>query len=134
MNKLISTAVLPLFCFWLTGCSVVMALRQPEKKNLSVLSAGTSRENVVSYLGAPAVTDVQEDQRTDIFQFKQGYSGGNKASRALFHAAADFFTFFFWELVAIPGEVVFNGTDMSVKVMYDSADKVKDVIYLRGNA
>lgn len=121
-------------CLTFSGCSAVMALRQPEKKNLSVLSTGTSRENVISYLGAPAVTDVQEDQRTDIFQFKQGYSGGNKVSRALLHGVADFFTFFIWELVAIPGEVVFSGTDMSVKVMYDSADKVKDVIYLRGNA
>ncbi len=118
--------------FVLSGCSSVMALRQPEKKNLSVLSAGTSRENVISYLGAPAVSKAEEGQNADIFQFKQGYSGGNKAGRALFHGVADVFTFFIWELVAIPGEVVFNGTDMSVKVVYDDQNKVKDVIYLKG--
>ncbi len=34
-----------------TGCSVIMATQQPGKKNLSVLSEGVNRSQVIAELG-----------------------------------------------------------------------------------
>ena len=120
-----------LFSIGVSGCAVVLAAKQPGRKNLSVLSSGTPRDNVITYLGAPANTELKEGERVDIYQFKQGYSGGAKASRALFHGAADVFTFGLWEVVGTPAELIFDGTETTVKVMYDKEDKVKDVTYLK---
>ena len=118
-------------CIAFSGCSVVMALRQPDKRNLQVLSAGASRDNVITYLGAPISSETKDGQRVDIFQFKQGYRKGVKASRALFYGVADVFTLFIWELIGMPAEVIMNGSDMTIKVIYDDKDTVKDVIYLK---
>ncbi len=38
-----------------SGCSVVMATKQPHKKNLTVLDEGTPRNIVIAELGAPIV-------------------------------------------------------------------------------
>ena len=117
--------------FLVSGCSVVMALRHPDKKNLQVLSAGVSRDNVITYLGAPISSETKSGERIEIFQFKQGYSKSVKTSRALFYGVADLFTLFIWELIGMPAEAIMNGHEMSVKVTYDVNDMVKDVIYLK---
>ena len=111
----------------LSGCSVYKAVNQPEKKNLSVLSSGTPRIQVIAELGAPTWTGEKNGEKVDLFTFKQGYSKGTKTGRALFHGAADVLTIGMWEVVGTPIETVVDGTDMKVEITYDSEEKVKHV-------
>lgn len=116
----------------LSGCAAVTALRQPDKKNLDVLSQGTSRDNVVTYLGAPISTEKKDGDTIEIYKFRQGYSGAAKATRATTHIILDIFTLFIWELIGWPIEAVVDGQDMTVKVTYDSENHLKDAIFLQG--
>ena len=111
----------------LSGCSVYKAVNQPEKKNLSVLSSGTPRIQVIAELGAPVWSGEKNGEKVDLFTFKQGYSKGAKTGRALFHGAADVLTIGMWEVVGTPIETVAAGTDMKVEITYDSEEKVKNV-------
>ncbi len=109
------------------GCSVVMATRQPSRKDLGVLKPGTERDRVVAELGAPVSTEkLDAGGRKEIYTFVQGYSSGVKASRAIFHGAADVFTFGIWEAVGTPIEGAFDGKKISVRVIYDADEKVKE--------
>jgi hypothetical protein len=113
------------------GCAVVKATNQPDKKNLSVFSAGTPRSYVIAEVGSPTFTEEKDGQRIDIFAFTQGYSKGAKVGRAFFHGAADLVTLGMWEVVGTPFEAAVNGTDMKIQVTY-SDDRVKEVTYLPG--
>lgn len=115
----------------MSGCAVVKATNQPDKKNMSVLSAGTPRSYVIAEIGTPAFTEEKNGERVDIFAFKQGYSKGVKVGRAFFHGAADLMTLGMWEVVGTPFEAIADGTDMKIQVTY-SDDRVKEVTYLAG--
>ncbi|MSR77648.1 MAG: hypothetical protein EXS63_05420 [Candidatus Omnitrophica bacterium] len=115
-----------------SGCAAVTALKQPSKKNLNVLTPGTARENVITYLGAPISSEKNNGDTVEIYKFRQGYSGGNKATRATTHIILDIFTLFIWELIGWPIEAVVNGQDMTIKVTYDSENRLKDVAFLEG--
>lgn len=131
MKHFMALILVSALAFNISGCSSVMALKQPSKKNMQVLNHGVARENVIAYLGAPSTSDVKGDERVDIYNFKQGYSGGWKASRAVFHLVMDVFTLFIWEIIGMPAEAIFDGNEMSVKVVFDENDKVKDFMYLK---
>ena len=127
-------APVSLFHMWLVtglivlanvGCSAVMAAKQPEKKDLSVLDPGTPRSHVIAELGAPLWSGEKVGNRVDVFAFRQGYSKGVKAGRAFFHAAADVFTLGLWEVVGTPIESVATGRDVKAEVTYDEDDRVK---------
>lgn len=111
-----------------TGCAVVMAARQPSKRDLSVLSVGSPRRLVLAEFGQPLSTHTREGERVDVFSFTQGYSKTAKAGRAFIHGAADVLTFGLWEVVGTPTEMVFDGTKRSFEVTYDADDQVKDVV------
>lgn len=110
----------------LTGCSVVMATQQPDRKDLGFLTAGTPKERVDAELGAPVSYRENEDGTSlAVYKFKQGYSKGAKAGRAFFHGAADVLTCGLWEVVGTPVEAVATGTDTTVTIVFDAADKVQ---------
>jgi TonB family protein len=115
---------------YLSGCSVFMAARQPDYKNLNVLDIGTSRSRVIGELGAPALTQEREGNKVDTFSFKQGYGKGNKAARALFHAAADVWTLGLWEVIGTPAEAIASGKKMQVEVTYNQNDEVEGVKFI----
>ena len=69
-----------------TGCSVYMAAKQPEAKDLSVLAIGNHRSRVIAELGAPIWTGEKDGDKTDVFVFKHGYGAG---SRTALSATAD---------------------------------------------
>ncbi len=115
----------------LLGCSVVMALRQPEKKDLRVLAPGVTRENVMTYLGAPIYSEKTENGKVEMYEFVQGFSGGHKAGRAVFHGFADLFTLFIWELIAMPTEAIWDGKKMTVKIEFDDKNLLKNYIFLK---
>lgn len=131
VNKFFSILLIGSFCLEISGCAAVTALRHPSKKNFEVLNRGVSRENVIAYLGAPLSSEKEEDKTIDIYQFKQGFSGGNKATRAVFHLTADVFTLFIWEIIGWPAEAIFDGEDMTVKVVFDEEKKVEDFMFLK---
>jgi uncharacterized protein YceK len=110
----------------ISGCSVVMASRQPSKKDLTVLKPGTERDRVIAELGVPVSTEKLDSGRKDIYTFIQGYTTATKVSRAVFHSAADVFTIGLWEAVGTPIEGAFDGKRISVRVIYDSKDLVQD--------
>jgi hypothetical protein len=133
MKKLIVYALLALFCMTSSGCSVVMAARQPDKKNMKCLDIGAPRDNVLAELGKPIATEADaQKNKVDIFQFKQGFNTSTKTARALVHGVADVFTLGLWEVVGTPAEAFFGAKNMAIKVVYDENDKVKDVVYLKG--
>lgn len=118
----------------LQGCSVVMAARQPNKKDLSVLEKGTPRAVVRRELGWPVEVDDPDETHGchETYLFEQGYSGVTKASRAVFHLTADIFTFALWELVGTPTEAIFDGTDVRLEVLYDDSEHVEAVCVYTG--
>ena len=116
-----------------SGCSVYMAAKKPDKKDLSVFDKGTERAYVIAECGQPVYTEAMDGKkRKDIFVFIQGYSDGEKAGRAIVHGAADVLTLGLWEIVATPIESVEDGTQVKVEVCYDEADRVDYVKILEG--
>jgi len=125
-------AVRALVCWTLlvlamSGCAVVLAAKQPDAKDLSVLNPGTPRSMVVAELGPPAWSGVRDGAKVEVFAFVDGYSKATKAARAFFHGAADFFTLGLWEVVGTPAEAIFTGSKMKVEVVYDGRDQVVSV-------
>lgn len=133
MRTLVTYFLLIVCCMSFSGCSVVMAARQPDKKNIKRLTVGTPRDTVLADLGAPLTSEKDnQGNKVDIFKFKQGFDAPTKATRALVHGVADVFTLGLWEVVGTPAEAVFGGKDMAIKITYDENDKIKDVVYLKG--
>lgn len=128
------SALLTLLIFSLgSGCSLFMAYKQPDKKDLNVLNKGTPRALVVAELGQPAFTETKDNVRNDFFIFVQGYSSGAKASRVAFHGAADVMTFGLWEVLGTPVEMAADGTQVKVQVAYDARDCVDYIQVLKGD-
>jgi hypothetical protein len=117
-----------------SGCAAIKATQQPGKKNLSVLSPGTPRSHVIAELGAPTWSEHKNGGTVDVFAFKQGYSKGVKAGRALVHGVADVATFGLWEVVGIPAESIADGTDVKVAITYDEQSAVRSVDVIQGEA
>ncbi len=115
-----------------SGCAAYKATQQPDKKNLAVLSRGTPRTRVIAELGAPLASDERDGATVDLFVFKQGYSKGVKAGRALAHGAADVVTGGLWEVVGIPAEALADGTDVKVEVTYDDRRAVQSIDVIEG--
>lgn len=114
------------------GCSVFMAMDQPEKKDLSVFTPGNPRGAVIAVVGAPKWTGEENGIRSDIFTFKEGSSKFVKLLRAGFHLSADAFTFGLWEPFGMQVEKQFTGSEISVHVYYDAKDRVKTAKVLSG--
>ena len=124
---MLSTVLLVVLTISVPGCSVFMAAKQPEKKDISLLKEGVSRAVLISEFGAPVISEYKNDKRFEIFKFVQGYSTGAKAGRAFFHGAASVATLGLWELVGTPAEITFNGDEMAFQVSYDENDLVDEV-------
>jgi hypothetical protein len=116
-----------------SGCAALKATQQPGKKDLGVLNQGMPRTHVIAELGAPIWSDERDGDIVDVFAFKQGYSKGVKAGRALIHGAADVATFGLWEVVGIPAESLADGTDVRVEVHYDKRQIVRTIEVIKGD-
>jgi hypothetical protein len=115
----------------LSGCSVFMAAKQPDAKNVDLFRVGTPRALLLAEFGLPVVSEERKGKKFEIFKFTNGYSAGAKAGRAVFHGAADVLTLGIWEVVGTPTEGAFNGTEMAFRVRYDSSDSVDEVFALK---
>lgn len=110
----------------ISSCSIYMAANQHGRKDLTVLTEGTPQATVREELGNPAWNG-KDSQGSDVevFQFVQGYSGGARAARVLWHTAADTFSFGLWELIGTPIESKYSGTKMNAIITYDEQQRVK---------
>ncbi|MBY0473972.1 MAG: hypothetical protein K2Q13_02790 [Nitrosomonas sp.] len=137
INELVLKRRLLLAMQWLiwivtiSGCSVFMAAKQPEKKDIDLLKEGVTRTQLISEFGAPVISEYKDGKRIEIFKFVQGYSTGTKAGRAFLHGAANVATLGLWELVGTPTEITFSGDDMAFHVQYDENDVVDEVLIIK---
>lgn len=115
----------------LTGCSVFMAAKQPEKKDVDLLRPGTVRAQLISEFGAPVISEFRDGKRYEIFKFIQGYSSGAKAGRAFLHGVANVATLGLWELFGTPTEITFSGDEMAFQVKYNEDDVVEEVAIIK---
>jgi len=120
-----------LFSIMLTSCSVFMAAKQPDKKNVDLFKVGTPRSMLLAEFGMPTVSESREGKKYEIYKFVQGYSAGAKAGRAVFHGAADVLTLGLWEVVGTPVEGTFSGDEMAYEVRYDDESRMDQVIALK---
>ena len=117
-------AVLLLFLsIQVSGCSVFMAADQPDKKPIELFKVGVPRSMILAEFGMPMASEEKDGKKHEIFAFTQGYSGGAKAGRAVFHGVADVLTLGLWEIVGTPTEGVFDGKEMAYEVSYDDDDR-----------
>lgn len=130
---MIKVKALILMCVMLlsSGCSVFMAAKQPDKKNVDLFKIGTPRSMLLAEFGMPTVSELREGKKFEIYKFIQGYSAGAKAGRAVFHGAADVLTLGLWEVVGTPVEGTFSGDEMAYEVRYDDDSRVDQVIALK---
>ena len=117
--------------FNITGCSVFMAAKQPEKKDTKMLAVGVPRAVLLAEFGAPVSTVKNGDETVDIFSFKQGYGKAAKFGRMMFHGVADVATLGLWEIIGTPVESGFDGNNIAYQITYDQNDNVKTVVQLK---
>jgi hypothetical protein len=110
-----------------SGCSVFMAAKQPDAKNIELFKTGTSRKALWAEFGPPLISEQTNGQKVEIFTIIQGYSKLAKTGRAIFHGAADVFTLGLWEIIGTPTELFFDGTEMAFHVIYDENDQLEQV-------
>jgi len=113
-----------------SGCSVFMAAEQPDKKDLGILTMGTSRKAILEEFGQPLTSRLVGMNRVDLFTFTQGYSKEAKVGRAFAHGTLDIATSGVWEIAGTPTEAVFSGKKLSYEVTYDRNDRVQRVVRL----
>lgn len=107
------------------GCAATMAARQPGKISIDKVKPGVDREKVVSILGAPLnKKDMEDGKFSEIYKVKQGYSTTVKALRAVGHVTGDLLTLFLWEIAGIPIESIYDGDDLSIKILYGKEGNV----------
>ncbi|TXI17339.1 MAG: hypothetical protein E6Q62_09295 [Nitrosomonas sp.] len=127
MKKLVCALLIVL----ISGCSVFMAAKQPDAKNVDLFKIGTPRNMLLAEFGLPIVSEVRNGRKIEIFKFIQGYSAGAKAGRAVFHGVADVVTLGLWEVIGTPTEGVFSGNEVVFEVSYDENDRIEQVIALK---
>jgi hypothetical protein len=126
-----SAALLSVLAIGASGCSVVMAAKQPSKKDVGLLTVGMPRNLVLAELGQPIDTETKNGKRVEVYSFVQGYGKGTRVGRSIAHGTADVLTLGLWEAVGTPTEAAFNGTRVAYEVTYDSSDKVELVVPLK---
>jgi hypothetical protein len=120
---------LAVFC---SGCSVFMAAKQPDKKDVGLFKVGTPRSLLLAEFGLPTAAETREDgNKYEIYAFTQGYSAGAKAGRAVFHGAADVLTLGLWEIIGTPTEGAFDGDNIAYEVRYNTNNVVDQVVALK---
>ena len=110
-----------------SGCAAVLAAKQPEYVDTSVLHVGAPRPQIVATFGLPLMSEKDKDGNlVETYQFKQGYKTEVKVLRVMFHIAADVFTLFLWEILGMPLEMVFDGNQTTVNATYDENNRVQE--------
>jgi len=114
-----------------TGCSPVLAAKQPSRKDVDLLAEGIPRNLVIAELGAPVSSETRDGQRVEVFSFVQGYRKGVRVARVIGHATADVATFGLWEVAGTPTEATLTGHRVAYEVTFDTSERIERVIPLK---
>ena len=119
MKKIVLLLGISFFLFSCYGCSAVMAVKQPDKKNLNVLAPGNHQDAVRAELGAPISTGKDGESEYDVFGFTQGNPKGWGITRAFFYVVLDVATLGLWEVIGTPLEgAISGGEQKNIRVIY----------------
>lgn len=84
---------------------------------------GVDRSRVAGLLGTPIRQDDNTDgTETDVYKYKDGGKknhAASKAGRILIYTAGDFFTLFLDQIISMPLELAFRGTDYTADITYE---------------
>jgi hypothetical protein len=128
MKGLVMVLLLGVASVFSSGCAVYMAVTQPPFVDITALEEGAgamSRDMVVGRVGFPIKSTKNTDgSRTEYYEFYEGSEAGWKYFRTAFHAVADFFTFFLWELIGFPTELGIRGDKITARADFDVNDRL----------
>lgn len=110
----------------LLGCSVYSAIHAPDPVEYKDIKLGESRLSIITKMGTPKMSETNNEVKTDLFEFTDGYGTASK-SRVILYIAGDVFTLTLAELIFWPlEENAFDGKQCRGRVVYDRNDKVID--------
>lgn len=117
----------------LGGCSVYQAVHAPTPIEYKQVKLGVTRTETISYLGFPKMTDQKNNQKTDSFEFIDGYHLASKV-RIILYLAGDIFTVGLSELIFWPIEAYgFDGKQCRGTITYDANDHVASYDIMNNN-
>jgi hypothetical protein len=106
-----------------SGCAQVMAMRQPAPLDRTLLAVGADRTVVIGVLGAPVSAEDRADGgRTEIYKYVDGGTKNtwwSKTGRVVLYTAGDVFTAWLDQIIWMPLEIAFRGTEYASTVDYD---------------
>lgn len=127
MKKYAYFAILLFMPFFVTGCSVGMAMSGKEQKDTSVVFPGAPRDVVVAKLGPPETSTKDADGNiVDSWLIVKG--NAPSAGRAAMHAGLDVFSLGLWEVIGTPVEMGAAHEERTRYIItYDKDNKIKDM-------
>lgn len=106
-----------------SGCAQVMAIRQPAPLDRNLLAVGTDRTTVIGVFGAPVSSDDRLDGgRTEVYKYTDGGTKNawwSKTGRVVVYTAGDVFTAWLDQVIWMPLELAFRGTEYASTVDFD---------------
>lgn len=107
--------------FFISGCSVQMALEGVKPKNIQQVRIGEDRDTVLFNLGQPVRSNKVSGRLIDEFELdRRTYVD---AGRAVIYLALDVVTLGIWELVGVPLEDFLTSYEHII-IEYDEEDRV----------
>jgi hypothetical protein len=106
-----------------SGCAQVMAIRQPGPINRNLLAVGADRTVVIGVLGAPLSSEDRTDSgRLEVYKYVDGGTKNawwSKTGRVVLYTAGDVFTAWLDQIIWMPLELAFRGTEYASTVGFD---------------
>ncbi len=108
----------------LSGCSIYQAAHAPAPVEYKKVHVGSTRNETISILGFPKMTNNNGNQKVDTFEFFDGFHQASKA-RIILYLAGDIFTAGLAELIFWPlEENAFDGKQCRGTVSYGTDEHV----------
>lgn len=109
------------------GCSAIMAGKKQTRKDMSVIRIGGDRDDIVQVLGAPYMTQRNEDGSCkDVYKLVE--NAGTKGTKTLAivgHTTMDVATLGLWEIVGTPLEIATQEHATTFILYYGPDNKLK---------
>lgn len=122
----------PVALLMLAGCSVVSAIRAPDRRDLTVVGLGRTRAEVVAELGPPIDQQPTATGTREDYSFRQGTAGFSRTLRAMAYFVLDANTICLWELVGTPFEESVQAEEVRLRIDYDQRREIERIEFLRG--